>query len=416
MITAAGVRNWAGNVTFSGPVHRPGSLDELCELVAGAPRLRVLGTGHSFNRIADGEQLVSVADLVEPPRLDEATGAVTLSAGMRYGELAPWLHARGRALGNLGSLPHISVAGACATGTHGSGVGNRCLAAAASAVRLVLADGSQLVLDRADPRFPGAVLSLGALGVVTELTLDTVPAFDVSQTVYDDLPWAAVDDLGDVLAGGYSVSVFTRWRSRDLFDMVWVKRRADADAADVPATYFGAHAADGPRHPIPGVDPVHCTAQLAAVGAWFERLPHFRLDFTPSSGDELQSEYLLDAAVAGPALSAVRELADVLAPVLLISEIRAIAADELWLSPASGRASVALHFTWTDDAAAVAPVVAALERSLAPFEPRPHWGKVFSIGPDVVRSRYPRFADFARLAGELDPGRTFRNEYLEPYL
>ncbi len=192
---------------------------------------------------------------------------------------------------------------------------------------------------------------------------------------------------------------------------MWVKT-----AAGPARSWFGARPADGPRHPVPGVDPVHCTEQSGRPGPWFERLPHFRLEFTPSAGDELQTEFLVDAADAVAVLGAVRELGDVLAPVLQVSEVRTIAADELWLSPASGRASVAVHFTWTDDAAAVAPVVAAVERALEPFAPRPHWGKVFSLDPATVRSRYPEADRFAALARELDPAGTFRNAFVAPYV
>ncbi|GAA1986876.1 FAD-binding protein [Kitasatospora viridis] len=403
--------NWAGNITFGAErFHEPRSTDELRRIVEGSRALRVLGTGHSFNAIADtAGDLVSVAALPRVIELDERAAAVTVSAGIRYGELAETLDRAGWALHNLGSLPHISVAGACATGTHGSGVGNGSLATAVRAVELVAADGALVTLDRGAAQFPGAVVALGALGVVTRLTLDVLPAFEVRQWVYEDLPTAELRERFDeIMAAAYSVSLFTSWRT-DRIDQVWAKQRGGPDA---PATWHGALLADGPRHPVPGCPPEPCTRQLGVPGPWHTRLPHFRLDFTPSSGDELQSEYFVartDAVRAFDALDAVRER---IAPALQISEIRTIAADALWLSPAYERDAVAFHFTWHPAPAAVADAVKAVEEALAPFAARPHWGKVFTTAPRAIRDSYPRWDDFRRLLGEFDPTGTFRNAFI----
>jgi xylitol oxidase len=405
-------RNWSGNVTFAAKrVHRPSSVDELRRLVAATQRLRPLGTAHSFSRIADtdGEQ-VSVAGLPPEVAIDRDRGTATVAAGIRYGELVGALHEAGYGLPGLASLPHISVAGACATGTHGSGnrVGN--LATAVSAVELVSADGSLVTLSRDDPRFAGAVVGLGAAGVVTRLTLDLVPAFEVAQYVYDRLPYEVlVERWQEVFAAAYSVSVFTTWTG-PYADQVWLKHR---DPWRAPDSWLGARRADGPRHPIPGMSPVHCTEQLGVPGPWYARLPHFRLEFTPSSGEELQSEYLLPRGAAAEALAVIDQIRDRVAPVLQICELRTVAADELWLSPSYQRDTIAVHFTWIADAAAVTPVIAAVEERLAPLEPRPHWGKLSGIGPDVVRSRYPRWKDFVALTRELDPAGKFRNEFVD---
>jgi alditol oxidase len=407
--------NWAGNVTFGARhVHRPTSLEELRALVAGASRIRALGTAHSFNHLADspGDQ-VSVAGL--PPVMDVDTGrrTVTVSAGLRYGELAPHLHANGFALHNLGSLPHISVAGACATGTHGSGVRNGNLTTAVSGMELVTADGSLVPVRRGDPLFAAAAVGLGAFGVVTRLTLEVEPAYDVEQYVYDALPEAALRDqvsFAEIMSAGYSVSVFTDWRADH---SVWLKLR---DSPPPPPDWLGARLADGPRHPVPGMPPVHCTEQSGVPGPWHARLPHFRLEFTPSSGEELQSEYFVPRDRAVEALAALDAVRDRIAAVLQISEIRTIAADDLWLSPAHRRDSVAIHFTWVADTAAVTPVLAAVEERLAPFAARPHWGKLFTLDPAVLAERYERLADAAALARRHDPDGTFRNETLDRYL
>lgn len=408
------VTNWAGNVVFGAArLHRPTTVDELRAAVAGARRVRALGTGHSFNRIADTPyDLVATTRLPRVTEVDSARATVRVSAGTRYGELAPHLHKHGFALPNLGSLPHISIAGAVATGTHGSGDRNGNLATSVSGIELVTADGELTTIG--GDVLPGSVVSLGALGVVTALTLDLVPTFDVRQHVYEDLPRASLEaHFDEVFGAAYSVSLFTRWRGRDI-EQVWVKQHADEPAP--PAELFGARPADGARHPIVTMSPVNCTAQLGEPGPWHERLPHFRLDFTPSAGDELQSEYFVPRERALEAFAALDGIAARIAPVLLVSEIRSIAADRLWLSPAYGRDSIAFHFTWIADDAAVAPVVAAVEDRLVPLGARPHWGKLFGVDPAAVRAQYSRLPHFTDLATRLDPDGRFRNAFLDRYL
>ena len=412
--------NWAGNVTFrAARSHRPGSVTELRRLVAGAGRVRVLGTGHSFSPIADttGDQ-ISLAGLPPAFAIDIERRRVTVTGAMTYGQLAPRLNEAGYALANLGSLPHISVAGACATGTHGSGDGVGNLATAVAEIELVTADGSLVRLNRDRPAdqqaFSGAVVGLGALGAVVSLTLAIEPAYRVSQYVYDDLPTEALDRHFDEIFGrGYSVSLFTDWRA-GTFNQLWVKHRLSAaDLAEPGPGWLGARLADGPRHPVPGMSPVHCTAQLGEPGPWHERLPHFRLDFTPSAGRELQSEFMLPRTRAIGAIRGIEAMRDLVAPVVQISEIRTIAADELWLSPAYRRDSVGLHFTWIDDWAAVAPVLALVEERLEPFDPRPHWGKLFAASP---AGRYERMPDFRQLRLAFDPTGKFGNDFLDAYL
>ncbi|MFB7554796.1 FAD-binding protein [Streptomyces brevispora] len=409
-------KNWAGNVTFGARrLCVPRSEAELRETVAASGAVRALGTRHSFNTVADTcGDLVSVAGLPRVVEIDPAAGAVTVSAGLRFGEFADELNGSGFALHNLGSLPHISVAGACATGTHGSGVGNRSLAGAVRALDMVTADGGTVSLRRGDTDFPGAVVSMGALGVVTRLTLDIVPAFDVQQWVYEDLPESRLSGgFDEVMSAAYSVSVFTDWRPGPV-GQVWLKQRVGSGGVrQAPGEWLGARLADGPRHPIAGMPAGNCTRQQGAAGAWHRRLPHFRLEFTPSNGDELQSEYFVAREDAAAAYEAVARLRDRIAPLLQISEIRTVAGDDLWLSPASGRDSVAFHFTWVPDTAAVAPVLGEIEEALAPFGARPHWGKVFTTAPDVLRTLYGRYPDFEKLMARYDPAGAFRNDFLD---
>jgi xylitol oxidase len=412
--TAGTVTNWARTITYAPrEFHRPRTLDALAALVADSARVRVLGSGHSFNRIADPGPdgvLLSTAGLPRTIDVDTAARTVRVSGGVRYAELARTVHAHGLALSNMASLPHISVAGSVATGTHGSGVGNGPLASAVREVEMIAADGTTGTMGRDDQRFDGVVTSLGALGVVTALTLDLEPAYEVEQRVYTELPLEGLD-FDAVAAAGYSVSLFTDWRKPG-FRQVWVKRRTDRPAVDFP----WAAPATGPLHPVPGMPAQNCTGQLGVPGPWHERLPHFRAEFTPSSGEEIQSEYLLPRSAALDALNALDGIRETVAGVLQTCEVRTVAADTQWLSPAHGRDSVALHFTWVRDETAVLPVVRRLEEVLDAFDPRPHWGKVFETPSAVLRGRYARFADFRALVRHLDPSGTFANDFVRDLL
>ncbi|BAJ31724.1 MULTISPECIES: D-arabinono-1,4-lactone oxidase [Kitasatospora] len=404
--TPGPLTNWAGNLVFGArAVHRPRALDELRELVRRSERIRALGSGHSFSPVADTDgDLVLLDDL--PTRIEIAPDrrTVTVSAATRYAELAAALDAAGLALANLASLPHISVAGATATGTHGSGDAHRSLAAAVRSLELLGPDGETRVLSH-----PGAVVHLGALGIATALTLDVLPAYRLRQYVHLGLPLAEyAARLDEVHAAGWSVSLFTDWGSDT--GRVWVKQLDDGRPA---ATVPGARPATAPEHPVPGMPADHCTRQLGTPGRWHRRLPHFRPEFTPSSGAELQSEYLLPRTAATAAITALRALGTRLAPALHISEVRTVAADDLWLSPAYGRDSLALHFTWKPDPATVTPALAAVERALLPLGGRPHWGKVTLADRAATTAAYPRLPDFLALRRELDPTGKFGNPFTD---
>ncbi|MDY7088656.1 MAG: FAD-binding protein [Actinomycetota bacterium] len=407
------VTNWAGNIVFNArAVRRPGSVGEVQEIVAGGGPIKVLGSGHSFNRMADTDgTLISLADLPRVTEISADRKSVRVDGGVRYGDIAAYLHANGLALHNTASLPHISVAGAIATATHGSGVTNGNLATAVSSIEFVDGSGKLVTVSRGDADFEGAVVHLGALGIITALTLDVVPTFDIRQYVFDTVPRASLDgNLDAMLADGYSVSLFTNWSSRDI-SHAWLKR-----TESIGDEWYGARLADGPRHPVPGMPAQNSTEQGGVPGPWHTRLPHFRMEFTPSSGEELQSEYHVARADGLAAIDAVASIRERVAAVLQVCELRTIAADNLWLSPNYHRDSMALHFTWIADADAVTPVVAELEQVLAPLSPRPHVGKVFTMAPGTIRQGWERFADFQALVAKYDPAGTFRNDWLAEIL
>ena len=418
------LKNWSGNLTYgTRRVYTPNTVEEVKDIVKANDHINALGTRHCFNTIADNRyNLLSTANLNKVILLDEQNNTVTVEAGIKYGELAPWLHQKGYALHNLASLPHISVGGSIATGTHGSGVHNGSLSSAVTGLELVIADGSTLQLSEVTNAewLNAAVVGLGALGIVTEVTLSVLPTYMVSQWVYLGLPFSALEtDFLDIMSAGYSVSLFTNWAT-DFIDEVWVKEISDYGASSNKhhslLTRFNAQPADCDMHPIPGISAVHCTEQMGIPGAWHERLPHFKMGFTPSSGEELQSEYFVPMANAVDAIYAVKRLGNQISPYLLTSEIRTIAADELWMSPCYNRASVAIHFTWKPNWPEVQKLLPIIEKELSPYYARPHWGKLFTMQPEVLRSRYEKLDDFVKFAIEYDPNVKFRNDFLQHYI
>lgn len=408
--------NWAGNYVYRArSVYYPSTFRELRDLIACLPRVRVLGSRHSFSGIADSAELVSLDRLPREVNVDRDTMTVTVNGAIRYGELALALGRADLALANMASLPHISVAGAVATATHGSGDGNGNLATSVAAVELVTSDGEIVRLAREDDGFDGVVVGLGACGAVTRVTLDVEPAYEVQQHVFVGLGWEALfEHFDQITASGYSVSAFTVWG--DSVDQVWVKARVGGAIDPEPTDLFGAAPAQEERHPIAGLDPGNCTLQRGVPGAWSERLPHFRPGFTPSSGAELQSEYIVARRDGIAAIKALRRLSDTIAPLIQVSEIRTIAADSLWMSPQYGQDTVAVHFTWQPEPEPVRRALRELERSLAPFRARPHWGKVFVADAASVRPLYERVGDFTALLSRLDPRGAFRNEWLETHV
>lgn len=421
------IANWAGNVRFR-PArrHRPRSMEELRQALAGGDRVRVVGSGHSFNRVADtGGGLIELTSMPRELEVDTAGRRARVSGGWTYGDLCPRLHAAGWALDNLASLPHVSVAGACATATHGSGRRVACLATQVDQVDLLTADGDVVSLAQDDRRFPAAAANLGALGVVTGLTLRLRPAFTMVQHVHERIPLERIAaDPEAAMGRAYSVSLFTAWEDRPYAD-AWVKRVvADDEPAPVdgrPAPMdaeplFGAPATARDRHPLPAGPADVCTAQRTA-GPWHLRLPHFLADRVPASGPELQTEYFVPWEHAPAAIAAVIAIGAGIRPALLLSELRAVAADRLWLSPFHGRDSLAMHFSWRNDWPAVRDVLPLVDRALAPFGARPHWGKLFACAPDYLERVYgaamQRFRDAAR---DLDPRGRFRNDFLDRWV
>lgn len=412
--------NWSGNLTYgTNDLQTPETVDDVCALVKRASKLRALGARHSFSAIADSTHEQISLERLTDITLDESARTVTVGGGVTYSRLAPWLDAKGYALHNLASLPGITVAGACATATHGSGLHNGNLATAVAAVDLVTADGERVELkrDKDGEQFHGAVVGLGTMGVVTKTTLDVQPTYKVAQSVYQGLSF---EELGqhfeEIFSSGYSVSVFTDWQNHQA-EQVWVKRRLkEGDTNQWEPELFGAKLATVKLHPLAGHSAETCTDQLGIPGPWYDRLPHFAIGQTPSSGQELQTEYFVPWEHGWEAVQAVEKLHDKIGPPLFITELRTIAADQLWMSMAYDRPSLSIHFTWKPMWPTVRHVLPLIEAQLKPFAPRPHWGKLFTLRGPQIELRYPKLPEFKALAAGFDPKGKFINGYVREHL
>jgi len=407
--------NWAGNYTYrASEICRPASLDELQSLAALRSSLHAVATRHSFTGIGDAETLVALDRLPGSDSIVVDRGAMTATVGaaVTYAQLAVTLNRERLALPNLASLPHISVVGAVATATHGSGdeLGN--LATSVCGMRILTSAGDFVELRQDDRRLAGSAVHLGALGIVTEVTLRVVPYYEVRQDVYENLDWEALfEHFDEVFALGRSVSVFHDLGPRAR--AVWVKSDASSEP---PPEVFGARPATAPLHPLPDGDPANCTTQLGEGGAWSERLPHFRSGYLPSNGEEIQSEFFVARHHGVEAVRAILELREQIATSVLVCELRTIAADDLWLSPHYQRDSLGLHFTWRREPVAVARNAGLIEQALADFSPRPHWAKVFAMGSPALADAYPRLSEFNELRAELDPRGAFINSWMRERL
>jgi alditol oxidase len=408
--------NWAGNYTYhAARLDTPRTVEEVQQIVKSRRRVKALGARHSFNDIADssGDQ-ISLKSF-DQIAVDPKSRTVRVGAGVTYGALAPYLDQHGYALHNMASLPHISVVGACATGTHGSGNTNGNLSTALVAMEMVTAAGEVVALskERDGERFQGMVIALGGLGIATKVTLNVQPTYQMKQVVYENMSMDHLEHhLNDIFASGYSVSLFTDWQNHRL-TQVWIKSRVEPGKPSKPAPeFFGAQLATRNLHPLTGHSAENCTEQMGVPGPWYERLPHFRMNFTPSSGAELQSEFIVPRDWGYGAILAVEQLRDRVTPHLFITELRTIDADNLWMSPSYHRPSLAIHFTWKPEWPAVRELLPVIEEKLAPFDARPHWAKLFTMPRYRVEALYGRMADFRALLREYDPDGKFRNEYL----
>jgi xylitol oxidase len=413
-------QNWARNYTFGAArIHRPASVDEARRLVAGSAKIHAIGTRHSFNGVADSPgELIDLGGMDPDIRLDRERMTVTVGAGTSYGVLAAWLHGEGFALHNLASLPHISIAGAVATGTHGSGDGNAPLSAAVAAFDLVTCDGSLVPVARGHEHFDAMVVGLGAFGVMTRLTLDIKPTFNLRQDSFVALPWdRLLADFDAISSCAFSVSIMTKW-SGAAADRIWLKTRlGTTPLEELPIAHLGLTPGPAYAEAVEGDDPATRLNPFGGLpGPWSERLAHFRPDALPGAAEQIQSEYMIARPQLAKAVDVVRRMGKRIDALLHVTEIRTMAADRLWLSPAYDQESVALHFTWVKQPEPVDAITRELEAALIQLGARPHWGKLIHADAAALAPLYPRLADFRACAARYDPAGKFRNAYLERHI
>lgn len=403
------MKNWAGNIKFQdSKTLAPKSISEIQDIVRTNRKVKARGTAHSFNTIADTKYVALLLD--QMPKeiiINKEKKSVTVSAALKYGEVAEELHKNGLALHNLASLPHISIAGAIATGTHGSGSNNGNLATAVKSFDVVLADGSFRNINSSDgDLYYGGVIGLGLVGIVVRVELNIQSTFNLGQNVYLGMKRDNFRDNFDaIMSSGYSVSYVTTWQ-QEMAGEVWVKF---LEGTTPPEVLFGSHGATEKLHLLKNHSPEPCNDQLGIIGPWHLRLPHFKMEFTPSSGAELQSEFFVNRAQASSALLALEAIADQISIPLMGSEIRTIASDNFWMSPHYKSNDVGIHFTWKQIPETF-EAVKAIETTLKPFQYRPHLGKIYTAAPSYISSVFPKFKNFQELISQIDPNNKFGNE------
>ena len=427
-------RNWAGNQSSSpAEVLAPATTEELAAAVVRAAgsglRVKAAGSGHSFTDIAATDGLhLHLHRLSGVVAVDMGARRVRVLAGTPLHVLNPALQALGLALPNLGDIDRQTISGAIATGTHGTGLRKQGIAAAVSGLTLVLADGSTLECsaEKEPDVFAAARVGLGALGVLTEVELQCVPAFRLHAKEFGA-------DLREVLA-----RLDADLEANDHVDMHWFpltdrvlvkhNNRVDDDAPARPLPAWRARLDDDllsnrlyeltnrAATRWPRIVPPLNTVSARLLGAREYTDDSWRVFVAERRVRFRESEYAVPLAAARDVVTEVRSWLDRhRAPLTFPLELRFTGADDVWLSTAYERANayVAMHqYHRMDDYGAFA----AFEQIVARYDGRPHWGKLHTLGADRFRELYPRFDDFLAVRDRLDPGRVFSNPYLERVL
>jgi L-gulono-1,4-lactone dehydrogenase len=421
--------NWAGNQRVDATrVARPAGNDEVAAVLRAAAAdgltVKAVGAGHSFTAAAATAgvrlELDNLAGLV---RVDRDARQVTVQAGMRLRELNRVLAEHGLALANLGDIDTQTISGAISTGTHGTGARLGCLSTFVTALTLVDGDGTvhHCSATRDADVFAAARVGVGAVGVLTEVTLQCVDAFTLRA---EERP----EPLADVLAGLDELV-----EGNDHFEIYWfpytdrvqTKRNNRVPAADRPLgrfrgwlddeflsnTVFGVACRVG--RAVPALVPTITAVEARALSARVYTAPSHAVFCTPRRVRFVEMEYGLPRSELPAAFAALRSIVDRL-PVKVIFpvEVRFSAADDVWLSHGYGRDSayVAIH---QYVGMPYEPYFRAFEEVCRDLGGRPHWGKMHWRTRDDLRPAYPRFDDFLAVRDRLDPGRLFGNGYTE---
>jgi FAD/FMN-containing dehydrogenase len=405
---------------------QPRDIDELARIVRDAKRVRAVGAAHSWSpAIVTDDTLISLDAMRAVLELDRATMQVTVQGGMRLRELNAYLASQGLALANLGSIDSQSVAGVIATGTHGTGKNFRCISAQVARLELIDGTGRNVVLERGQPDFDGAVVGLGALGVVHAVTFDVVEAFrlhDITGLAPFD---HVIENIDEHVASADHFKVWwfvpddkaivyrfrrTHEPANDSRIRRWIKERVVAVAAYRSLLVVG-HLSG--RRWIPSIN----RYLNREAGRALDRIAHSHVGFlTPIPPVHSESEWAFDLRDAKPLLREYRKLLPGAGHSYnFIQELRFSKADDLWLSPAYQRDSIWLSL-YNIDRRNWGAQLAKFEAFGRANGGRPHWGKEAAFDREYLRSQYTRLDDFAALAARFDPDRKFRNRWLDQIL
>lgn len=398
------LHNWGGNFNYSTQnIQYPRSVAEVQQIVKNAGKLRVVGSRHSFSKIADSEcTMLSTIGLNKIIGINGSIPSVTVQGGLTYTDLLTSLNTAGFALPNLASLAEISVGGAASTNAHGTGVANQALANHIRSMEIVLANGSLLTIGPNDPRLKGMAAGLGAFGVVTQLELKLVPAFNITTYTYVNMPVQnSYENFAALQNMGFGVLLVNMFTAPDAWNIAIVYARSDANnTAMLTSNLFGGTLVSQTTQP-----------------SYLALLSIAQIGLSGVDGNEIQTEYFVPISKAVEAIKAVTAVANstnIFPSLATAFVIRTIASDDLWMSEYYGNDTmVAIHFSWQNNVTAVEAVLPQLERAMIPYGARPHWGKMFTMEPEDFLPHYPKVNEFKKLAEQLDPKGKFRNEFLE---
>ncbi|KAI1700234.1 d-arabinono-1,4-lactone oxidase domain-containing protein [Ditylenchus destructor] len=358
------LHNWGNNFRFSTQnIQYPTSVEEVQQIVRNANKLRVVGTRHSFSKIADSPNtMLSTLALKNIIGFDPTVPSITVQAGITYTDLNPFLP-------NYG--PN-------------------------------------------DPELKAIAVGLGAFGVITQVELEVEPTFNLTNYVFVNMPEQDIYDHFDEIENlGYSVQLFTDFSTPGVWDQVWVWVRSDENSnVGNMQNLYGATRTHEQVTAIEALPPTYLMEQ-GKEQPWYYGLVDYHLGLSGFDGAEIQSEYFMPYENAIPAIQAVSNFSDLIAPRVYTMLIRTIKGDDLWMSESFNETTVAIHFTWKPNMTAVMEVLPQIEQALLPYGARPHWGKVFAQGPETYLHRYPKLNQWKQLAETLDPTHKFRNKFLE---
>uniref|UniRef100_A0A915D0Y3 FAD-binding PCMH-type domain-containing protein n=1 Tax=Ditylenchus dipsaci TaxID=166011 RepID=A0A915D0Y3_9BILA len=414
--------NWGGNFNFSTQdIKYPTTTAGVQQLVKECKgKIRPVGTRHSFSEIANtNDTLICLVHMNLILSVDPSVPSVTVQAGITYTDLIPFLQSIGLAIPMMASLGEISIAGAINTAVHGSGAGIGNLATQVLGLQMVLADGSVVQYSKGqnDTELAAATVGLGALGIVTQVTLQAQPTYNLAINVFENMDMSVLDtQLYNITHSGYAINMWSTFGTPGVLDQVWITTKVDSNGVNAygnVSQLYGAPAATAQSSPIAALPPTYVVPQMGIVGPYYERLTDYDLGLSGQEGQQTQSEYYVDFDDFVPALKALQTLSAEINAVVYVALFRITEKDELWMSPQYKKTTMAIHFSWQPKLDQVMALLPKIEAALAPFNPIPHWGKLYTLKPEQYLPLLPKYPEWREQVELHDPTHKFRNKWLE---